>query len=91
MEYNGWKNWETWNVALWMSNTESLYLAIESRKDDLIEKYGIEDRRIVRILARFIRATCEDNFPEGTPDMRPLPGRKYARTDFLSIAEGFFD
>lgn len=25
MSYNGWKNYETWNVALWIGNEEPLY------------------------------------------------------------------
>ena len=27
-EYNGWTNYETWNVVLWLENEERTYLAI---------------------------------------------------------------
>ena len=43
MTYNGWKNYETWNVVLWLGNDEGLYnLAREMRtykalQDDLRE------------------------------------------------------
>lgn len=26
-KYEGWNNWETWNVALWLSNDQGLYEA----------------------------------------------------------------
>jgi hypothetical protein len=54
-EYNGWKNYETWNVALYLDNDEGTYLAVKEyvkdtlnstddlSYDGLIEYLGIEN------------------------------------------------
>jgi len=35
MTYEGWENYDTWNVSLWINNTESLYKgAVEFMKDN---------------------------------------------------------
>tara|TARA_R110000868_G_scaffold85610_7_gene240705 strand:- start:3471 stop:3719 length:249 start_codon:yes stop_codon:yes gene_type:complete len=29
ISYNGWENWATWNVALWIQNCEGIYSIIQ--------------------------------------------------------------
>lgn len=38
--YNGWKNWATWNVALWLGNSEALYKIARRcvRYTDLVDR-----------------------------------------------------
>lgn len=36
MSYNGWKNYETWNVWLWLTNDRPLYEAMLN----YVEQYG---------------------------------------------------
>ena len=31
--YNGWTNYETWNVALWMNNDEGFYSVLQDCED----------------------------------------------------------
>jgi len=56
--YNGWTNWATWNVALWVDNKEEYYFArVETA--EMVKKWTAE------AVEDFVRTI----FPEGTPDM----------------------
>lgn len=57
-DYNGWTNWETWQILLWASNAEDLYNEVCR----FTECYP--SARSSRCKAFFL-----DLFPEGTPDM----------------------
>ena len=52
--YNGWRNWATWNVAVWVNNQEQTYRA------RLFFRPFSEELTVA-----FVRAL----FPCGTPDM----------------------
>lgn len=39
MTYNGYKNYETWNVALWITNDYELYSAVIEMKPKFYKKF----------------------------------------------------
>lgn len=55
MTYNGWKNWETWNVALWCDNEEGIYRDRMRQKPKTAEE---------------CEAFVREYFPAGTPEMQ---------------------
>ena len=37
--YNGWKNYETWNVILWLDNDEGLYNIVKYSESESYEDF----------------------------------------------------
>lgn len=78
-DYNGWKNYETWNVALWMTgNDQDTY--------NQVKNHGrFRSPQEVEQLVRSI-------FPNGTPDFNnsELGGREaYRKVDWMEILDSF--
>ena len=74
--YNGWKNWETWNVLLWASNEEHLYKRTTRFAQAFAHLVGFDGK---------CQSFFRDMFPQGTPDMN---GREeMSAVDWHEIAE----
>ena len=39
LKYNGWYNYETWNLKLWLDNDEGTYNMVQEKAKALIKKY----------------------------------------------------
>ena len=74
MSYNGWSNYETWNVNLWIDNDEPMYR----------ERQRWMRRRYKPIEADDVEMFVRDLMPDGTPDFDVV--RDYAKVDWDEIA-----
>ncbi len=84
--YNGWKNWETWNVNLWIDNEYPLY----QQKVAFLRaprKWGAE------LAAHDVRTFVESVFPDGTPDMqrdeKETVAEQMDKVDWAELTEHF--
>ncbi len=76
-EYNGYSNYETWNVELWLDNDE----ALNGKKYDLIKKWG------AKLPTTQVEAFIRWQFPNGTPDMSGA--RDLDKVNWEEIASGW--
>jgi hypothetical protein len=80
-DYNGWKNRQTWSVALWINNSEPLYKTAYD-----ISKWAKETGTTTKLYWRFICKMGLKN--ERNPDNISYTG---SRLDYVALNEMIAD
>lgn len=76
MAYNGWVNWHTWNVALWLDNDYGLYMSYRETVKALGNKVTPQEAEDI----------VWDLMPDGTPDFS-RGAKEYKDVDWQEIAD----
>lgn len=89
--YNGWSNYETWAVALWINNDqgsqEYAYELARQAYDDAEE--GVEPHRSKAQLSDSLKDWHEEQMPEVEGVFADLLGAALGEVDWYEIAETF--
>ena len=93
MAYNGWKNYETWNVALWIDNEQGSY---SQRCEMAQEAYNDADGDMddaTRNLADSLKDWIEEMNPLASEAslFSDLLGAALSEVDWWEIAENFLE
>lgn len=102
--YNGWKNYETWNVGLWLDNDQSTYYMVEEMVQDAVnnavpykQRYHRESKYItLRDCAKFyladiIKDFIEENSPVVTGLYADLLNAAIGEVDWHELADNYLD
>ena len=90
--YNGWKNYETWCVSLWLSNDEGLYHASRELAAEYVEDLPASGGawELGETLKSFVDDLAEETCPgsrSGASFVADLLGAALSEVDWLEIAE----
>ncbi len=89
--YNGWTNYETWNVKLWIDNEEGDYrywLEIAEELWDENKRYKDE---FITAMADRLESEIKDNAPELQGTYGDLLGSALCKVNWYEIAESYVE
>lgn len=83
-DYNGWKNYETWNCKLWLDN--------DGMGDAILDEINSANLNSVEEVAEYIEGWVNDNNPNIGPSMfGDLLNASLAEINYREIAEAFWE
>ena len=86
--YNGWKNYETWAVKLWMDNDSGSYDYWQERTQELIDRDPDDKDGAIYDLSKAIESETKENAPElGATVYADLFNAALSEVDWYEIAE----
>lgn len=88
--YNGWTNYETWNVTLWIDNDEGLYGFVRDGLEELLERNGNDWTNISQTeLKELVRDAFGSNkTPDGVSLLDPKIEWSEVSDMLLELARG---
>ena len=85
--YNGWSNYETWNVKLWMDNDEGSYNYWREQVQEVWEQEDHDLQNTITRLADMLESEHKDNAPETCGVYADLLGAALSEVNWYEIAE----
>lgn len=86
MSYNGWKNYETWNVSLWLDNDEGTYNEVREIMREVKASHEDDDDDIRTRGARGDLADRLKDYVNDLPEVSSVTETASMASDLLSAA-----
>lgn len=92
MTYQGWTNYETWAVALWLDNDEGSYRYVRGDLLDSAREMESDTDSVCLILADSIEEMVKDGAPEMDASIySDLLSAAYSEVNWHEIAKSIMD